>query len=31
VMLILVDSVDPTRFDQLVADAMPIIGSLHMK
>lgn len=31
VMLILVDSVDPTRFDQLVADAMPMIGSLHLK
>ena len=31
VLLILVDSVDPTRFDQLVADAMPIIGSLHFK
>jgi hypothetical protein len=31
VMLILVDSVDPARFNQLVADAMPIIGSLHLK
>jgi hypothetical protein len=30
-MLVLVDSVDPARFDQLVTDAMPIIGSLHFK
>ncbi len=31
VMLVLVDSVDPARFDQLAVDAMPIIGSLQIK
>jgi hypothetical protein len=31
VTLIAVDSVDPTRFAQLVSDAMPIIGSFNFK
>ena len=31
VMLVLVDSADPTRFDQLAGDAMPIIASFNLK